>query len=103
MGKEVVHHFKEERATLRKEQSFSGWTSCLLSCDTNSIIATKKKDSNEPWYQFMIERLWISKVYRLHKKRYIFGIAYDKKKYQLGFEEEATCARIHGIVINLIR
>ena len=51
----------------------------------------------------MIERLWISKVYRLHKKRYIFGIAYDKKKYQLGFEEEGTCARIHGIVISLIR
>jgi hypothetical protein len=50
-----------------------------------------------------LEKLFISKVYRQQKKRYIFGIAYEKHKYQIGFEEEGTCARIHGIIINLIR
>lgn len=45
----------------------------------------------------------MSKVYRQHKKRYVFGIAYNKSKYQVGFDEEGTCARIHGIILNLIR
>jgi hypothetical protein len=102
-GKEVIQYFNNEQSTIRKEQSFSGWTSCLLTSDSNRITVTKKIDEKEPWREFLFEKLWISKVYRQHKKRYIFGIAYDKQKYQLGFNEEGTCARIHGTIINLIR
>lgn len=65
--------------------------------------ASKKSEGKEVWHEFFIEKLWISKIYRQHKKRYLFGIAYDKHKYQVGFEEEGTCARIHSILINLIR
>jgi hypothetical protein len=102
-GKEVVQYFSNQRSTLRKEQSFSGWTSCFLNCDSNSITVCKKNDGKDVWMEFSIEKLWISKIYRQHKKRHIFGIAYDKHKYQVGFDEEGTCARIHGIIINLIR
>lgn len=102
-GKEAIQYFNNERATLRREQSFAGWTSCFITCDTNTLSAIKKREDKEPWHQFAIERLWVSKVYRPHKKRFIFGIAYDRNKYQLGFEEEGTCARIHGMIIDLIR
>lgn len=102
-GKEVIEYFSNQKATMRKEQTFAGWNSCFLTCNSQSITVLKKIDSKEVWNEFQLDKLFISKVYRRDKKRHIFGIAYGKHKYQVGFDEEGTCARIHGIIITLIR
>ena len=54
-------------------------------------------------YQFSLEMLWVSKIYREYRKRYVFGIAYEGVKYQSGFEEEAICSKTHGEILSLIR
>lgn len=85
-GKEVIEYFSNQKATLRKEQTFAGWNSCFLTCNSHSITAFKKTDSKEVWNEFQLDKLFISKVYRRDKKRHVFGIAYGKHKYQVGFE-----------------
>jgi len=50
----------------------------------------------------MINKLSISKVFKPYKNKYIFGIAYEGLKYQIGFEEESTCSRIHKIILDII-
>ena len=54
-------------------------------------------------YQFSLEMLWVSKIYREYRKRFVFGIAYEGVKYQIGFEEEAVCSKTHGEILSLIR
>ena len=62
----------------------------MLSCDGHHLSIYKAKSDNI-WHLFAIEKLWVSKQTRLHKNRHIFGIAYDKVKYLLGFEDSKTC------------
>lgn len=54
-------------------------------------------------YRFSLEMLWVSKIYREYRKRFVFGVAYEGQKYQIGFDAEEICSKTHGEVLSLIR
>ena len=102
-GKDVVLYFRDEKAYIRKDQLFSMWKQCWITCDSNNIIL-RKKIGEKPTEVFEVVNLRISKNFKLYKKKNVFGACYKhKKNYLIGFEFEATCARIHELIRGLIR
>lgn len=41
-GKDIVLYFRDEKAYLRKDESFTVWSQCYITCDSNKIIIKKK-------------------------------------------------------------
>jgi hypothetical protein len=45
----------------------------------------------------------VSKIYRKDKNKYSFAIAREDAKFRLKFDEEGSCAKVHGELLRVIR
>lgn len=102
-GKDSSEYFRGEKAAIKKDRPLAGWANCYLTCVGNRLYAHRKKESADLLQEFVLDRLWVAKIYRTVKGRFRFSLAYDSVKYDLKFQEEGRCARIHRQLINLIR
>lgn len=102
-GKELIVYFKDEKAYIKKEQSFSTWKKCYLSCDSNNLYIKKKANKRTNYYEFKIKDLKASKKYLEYNKKMCFGLLHGKIKYMLGFGQETACERIFKTIRQLIK
>ena len=50
-GKDVILYFKDEKAYIRKDETFSMWDGCYLSLDS-IILSVRKKPEKKPHSEF---------------------------------------------------
>lgn len=102
-GREVTVYFETERTSIKRDDTTSKSTTCYISCNSNVLSIFRTKDTTEPIYNFMIDKLMVAKIYHSEKKKYTFGIAYDNIKYRFKFDQEGPCARIHAALLEAIK
>jgi hypothetical protein len=102
-GREIVTYLTAERVYFKREDSTSRSVTCFLFCNSNTLTVSKNKEATSPLHTFLIERLLVAKVYHRENKQFLFGIAYERVKYRLKFDQEGTCARVHGALLSAIR
>lgn len=102
-GKQVIVYFKNEKSYIKKQQAFSLWTKCYVSCDSTYLYIKKKANKKSNYYQFRIRLLKVSKKYLEYKGRLCFGLMYEGRKYMVGFQQETACERIFKTLKQLVK
>lgn len=100
---ETRQHFKDVKGKVRKQGSLTDGPSCYLTCSGNSLVICKKREGGEQWREFKLDSLEISPLYQKSKKKYTFMLKHARIQYEIKFDAEGDCARIHGQLQNLIR
>jgi hypothetical protein len=90
------------KAKIKKLGSKADSITLYVTCIGNRLTFFKKKEGVEMWKEFKLENIEISALYQKSKKKYTFALTSENKQYEIRFEEERTCARIHGQLWNLI-
>lgn len=90
----MIVYFTNAKAYIKKEETFSIWNKCYVSCDSAYLYVKKKATKKTNYYEFKLRLLKVSKKYLEYNGRLCFGIMYENKKYMLGFEQETACNRI---------
>ena len=50
-GRDVILHIKDQKAYIRKDETFSMWTECQLTLDSDELVL-RKKNTDSPFHEF---------------------------------------------------
>ena len=85
-GREVITYCWGERAYLRREGKFFPWQKCYLTCNTNTLMLTPKRTSQDYILKIELPKINLSRSYKKYKQRYIFALYAEGQKQALGFD-----------------